>query len=172
MDGCSDRPLSSLFYDRNSSAHEFILISIANNESQSRFIHLRKSDIHFSEAQVFKSISVGEDFSFILSLRCALEYSCLSHYFRLSFSLLICRCVALTASNQGNFVNPHIWFHLHGVSCQTFCAEPACWDEGLYSATLQITACFSPFLSSHTNHIRLPLYTTDSHVSSCDPCQK
>lgn len=75
MDGCSDRPLSSLFYDRNSSAHQFILILIANNESQSRFIHLRKSDIHFSEAQVFKSISVGEDLGFISSLRCALEYS-------------------------------------------------------------------------------------------------
>lgn len=73
MDGCSDRPLSSLFYDRDSSAHEFILISIANNESQSRFIHLRKSNSHFSEAQVLKSVSVGK-FSFILSLRCALVY--------------------------------------------------------------------------------------------------
>lgn len=83
----------------------------------------------------------------------------LSHYFRLSFSLLECRCVAVTASNQGNFVNPHIWFHLHVVSCQMFCAEPACWGEGLYSATLQITACFIDHFSAVTQTTIGYLYT-------------
>lgn len=176
MDGCSDRLLSSLFYDRDSSAQEFILISIGNNESVSRFIHLRKSNIHFSEAQVFKSISVGEDFSFILSLRCALVYSRFSLFVPLLSPQFLTAELQMCGSDcqwSGQFCKPA---HLVPPSCcflsNVLCRAGLLGWRPLFSHASDHCMFYGPFLSSHTNHNQLPLYTTDSHVSSWDPCQK